>query len=126
MPDIYKRIHKQVENVCIAAMFLVSSHTVFGQVSQRFSRAEEALIERKAFEIPNAGYIFVYDIAGSFDGAIALVGTDISNNSQLWTSVARMPPDRKDTIVSRVSPYVPREGNHCGRRQAMGSRMSDG
>lgn len=71
--------------------------------------SKDGLIERRSFQIPNVGYIFVYDVTGSIDGTIALVGSTFSNDSQLGSFVARISPDRKDTIITPVRPYIPRK-----------------
>lgn len=69
----------------------------------------DGLIERTAFTVPDAAYIFVYDVTASRDGTIALVGTAISDDSRAATFVARLGADRTAALITRVSPYVPRK-----------------
>lgn len=63
--------------------------------------------EEIVFEVPESGYISAWDIASGPDGALAVVGYAMSNDSRLADFVAWISPDRKRQIITRVWPYHP-------------------
>jgi hypothetical protein len=56
--------------------------------------------------IPDAGLVRVYSLAGTQDGAIVVSGTAYGSDKGA-VFLAWISPDRKQQIVTRVSPYVP-------------------
>jgi hypothetical protein len=60
-----------------------------------------------AFELAGAGFIAVDDIASGSDGALAVAGYALSNDSRIASFIAWISPDRKRQIVTRTWPFCP-------------------
>lgn len=65
--------------------------------------------ERLQFRIPEAGHIWVYDLAAGPDGAIVLSGSASFDDGQAGAFLAHIGPGRKQQTVIRTSPYVPKK-----------------
>ncbi len=59
------------------------------------------------FTFQDAGRINLYGIAGSRDGEVAVIGSAFTADSRGTSFFARISPDRKRQIVTRVWPYCP-------------------
>jgi hypothetical protein len=60
-----------------------------------------------SFDISDAGYIGVRDVAAGADGSISAVGLAISGDSRMGMFVAWISPDKSRQIITQVSPYNP-------------------
>ncbi len=59
------------------------------------------------FRLPGASHYYIYDAAGGFDGALAVIGRYLGDD---WTDVrfvSWISPDRKRQTMARLGSYVP-------------------
>jgi hypothetical protein len=59
------------------------------------------------FELKGSGYISVNGIAAGPDGALAVAGYGISDDSRIAPFIALISPDRKSQVVNRTWPFLP-------------------
>lgn len=69
---------------------------------------KRGVVDRIDFTIPESGVIGVEALACGSDGTIALSGVVYANDGRATTFLARIPPDRKQSTVTRIWPYVAR------------------
>jgi hypothetical protein len=59
------------------------------------------------FELPGSGFVNVDGMSSGPDGALAVVGYALSDDSRIARFIAWISPDRKRQIVTRVGPFRP-------------------
>ena len=62
--------------------------------------------ERIQLDVPEAGYVTVYDLSAASDRGLALVGSAVSGSSRGASFLAWIAPDRKTQTIVRLTPYV--------------------
>jgi hypothetical protein len=62
--------------------------------------------ERVRCSIPDAGYIFIREIAGGPDRSIAICGQAFGNDGKRASFIARISPDLKSQVLIRTWPYI--------------------
>jgi hypothetical protein len=60
------------------------------------------------FTFEGAARITIFNVAGSPDGEIAIVGSAYTNDGRFTTFLARVGSDRKRQLITRTWPYVPK------------------
>ncbi len=78
------------------------SHAPILWAVDRQGRREETVLQ-----IPESGYVTVWDVASGQDGAVAAVGYAISNDSRLADFIVWISPDRGQQVIMRVWPFCP-------------------
>ena len=63
--------------------------------------------ESITFQIPDAGFVNVYDVTAGPDGSLALVGSCLSNAGQAGAFVARISRDRQRQSIVQTWPFIP-------------------
>lgn len=78
---------------------------------------KDGIAERIAFEIPDAGQIWIHDLASGTSGPIAVTGTVVSNDSRMGTFVAWIEQGHK-RAKRKQSMALCAKGSDCRRNES--------